>query len=590
MCYILRSLLPRLLLIMILALMATVLPASRVSAAEVIWEKYEVGTKGALYMDVPAFLGQSFTAIGAHNVTAVELYIEPQKLVDCLELNEGWMSVSIREAGCNDKPIGSDLLGPVSTNLYLNTTPHWEKFDFGDSIQVVPGHKYVIVIELDACAITYLYRDSNDGYKLGRQLKYNESTSTWDYFGHDLMFRVYGDDTDNTIYDFGDAPDDTDDDYKTLLASDGARHAIDPDLYLGSSVDEEADGQPNDTATGDDGDSNDDEDGITFTTPLVPGQECYFNAKVDSDVYPVYLSGWVDFDGNGTFDPGYETIMGQWAQSSSLKTWSFSVPYWYEFRGSTFARFRLTPCYSWDFCGPAGLAYGGEVEDYQVEILELDLGDAPDDWTDYFYETVLSNVGACHILGSGLYLGSGVDSDTDGQPNDTATGDDNDGNNDDDGVVFTSPIIPGEDCTVDITASGSGFLNAWVDFAGDGSWYEAEDNIFADEPLTSGLNQLTFTVPETALPGTTFARFRFDSDGIDISFGLAEDGEVEDYQVEIETEELPPSPPPPPLPLTVGGDVYPVNKMSLLLPWFALALTVVAAGILLVRRRVPGSK
>ena len=40
----------------------------------------------------------------------------------------------------------------------------------------------------------------------------------------------------------------------------------------------------------------------------------------------------------------------------------------------------------------------------------------------------------------------------------------------------------------------------------------------------------------------------------------------------------------------VGGEVFPVNKVALLIPWIALALVIVAAGILLVRRRAFGSK
>jgi len=59
--------------------------------------------------------------------------------------------------------------------------------------------------------------------------------------------------------DYGDAPDS----YSTVAASNGARHVV-GSLYLGASVDADADGQPDATATGDDTDGNDDEDGVTF--------------------------------------------------------------------------------------------------------------------------------------------------------------------------------------------------------------------------------------------------------------------------------------------------------------------------------------
>jgi len=40
----------------------------------------------------------------------------------------------------------------------------------------------------------------------------------------------------------------------------------------------------------------------------------------------------------------------------------------------------------------------------------------------------------------------------------------------------------------------------------------------------------------------------------------------------------------------VGGQLRPVNKIGLIVPWIALVLAIVAVGILLVRRRALGSK
>ena len=50
------------------------------------------------------------------------------------------------------------------------------------------------------------------------------------------------------------------------------------------------------------------------------------------------------------------------------------------------------------------------------------------------------------------------------------------------------------------------------------------------------------------------------------------------------TSEPPPSQPPPGD--TVGGDVYPANKTSLLIPWVALGIAILAGGVYLIRRRV----
>ena len=69
--------------------------------------------------------------------------------------------------------------------------------------------------------------------------------------------------------DFGDAPDPS---YPTLLQSNGARHVV-GGLFMGAAIDAEMDGQPDANASGDDLANIDDEDGVTFTTALVPGQQ-----------------------------------------------------------------------------------------------------------------------------------------------------------------------------------------------------------------------------------------------------------------------------------------------------------------------------
>ncbi len=78
---------------------------------------------------------------------------------------------------------------------------------------------------------------------------------------HDFGFRALE-------FDWGDLPDPP---YATLAASNGPNHEITSvgNCFLGGAPDSELDGQPNATATGDDLDVNgDDEDGVTFLTPL----------------------------------------------------------------------------------------------------------------------------------------------------------------------------------------------------------------------------------------------------------------------------------------------------------------------------------
>jgi hypothetical protein len=158
-----------------------------------------------------------------------------------------------------------------------------------------------------------------------------------------------------------------------------------------------------------------------------------------------------------------------------------------------------------------------------------DFGDA----LDHGYLTLLASNGARHTIVPGVFLGGTVDGESDGRPGASATGDDTAGTDDEDGVVFTSTLHAGHDATIDVTASTAGYLNAWVDFDGDGRFDNREDMIFADQALTRGVNRLSFRVPAHAVSTWTFARFRFSTRGLLNSFGPADDGEVEDYRVQI---------------------------------------------------------
>ena len=206
------------------------------------------------------------------------------------------------------------------------------------------------------------------------------------------------------------------------------------------------------------------------------------------------------------------------------------------------AVWRSTPTSPWvELRYPAGHQYYGDSIDMAFVVTTqttepnyLDFGDAP-----LPYPTTRAANGARHIVVPGILMGALIDSEPDGQPNATATGDDINGLADEDGVTFTTALMPGSWATVNVDltncAAGLGlFLNAWVDFDGNGSWADAGDQIFAGVGVAPGVvNSLTFWVPATAKTGTTFARFRL-STTQNLSYtGLATDGEVEDYSVSI---------------------------------------------------------
>ena len=164
-----------------------------------------------------------------------------------------------------------------------------------------------------------------------------------------------------------------------------------------------------------------------------------------------------------------------------------------------------------------------------VTVTGTDWGDAPDPR----YPTLAVSNGARHTIEAGFFLGSGIDSESDGQPDGAAMGDDNHGSDDEDGVVVTSAIIEGMATTVEVTASQDGMLDAWIDFDDNGSWSETGEQIFASEPLAAGVNTLSFAVPGATAPRVV-GRFRLSRSG-GLSFdGLANDGEVEDHEIAVD--------------------------------------------------------
>jgi hypothetical protein len=96
-----------------------------------------------------------------------------------------------------------------------------------------------------------------------------------------------------------------------------------------------------------------------------------------------------------------------------------------------------------------------------------------------------------------------------------------------------------------MTVAGGGFFNGWIDFDSDGSWVQSNEQIFTDVYLNAGTHELSFIVPPNSIAGISFARFRISSQtGLSYT-GLANDGEVEDYEVlivenpEIKWQQLP---------------------------------------------------
>ncbi len=165
--------------------------------------------------------------------------------------------------------------------------------------------------------------------------------------------------------------------------------------------------------------------------------------------------------------------------------------------------------------------------DFEVSL--YDYGDA----LDPPYPVLSSNNGAYHIIDGNIYLGTSVDAESDGNPTVNATGDDNAGIDDEDGVNFNTPLIAGQNAQVTIEVAGEGYLNAWIDFNVDYDWDDLGEHVIENMYALPGVHLFQFFVPPDAFIGEVFARFRFSIVPGNTPAGYGEVGEVEDYFIEI---------------------------------------------------------
>jgi len=162
----------------------------------------------------------------------------------------------------------------------------------------------------------------------------------------------------------------------------------------------------------------------------------------------------------------------------------------------------------------------------------IDFGDAPDT-----YLTSLAANGARHeIITNNPFLGSIVpDGEVDarlGLLSDDVNNDDSN-TDDEDGIAFVTGLARGLNNIILVTASTSGYLQAWFDWNRDGDFNDDNEQVFSDQSLIAGSNSLVVQVPIDAEIGASWSRFRFGSQtGIGFSGG-ATDGEVEDHVIEI---------------------------------------------------------
>ncbi|MFZ2281454.1 MAG: putative Ig domain-containing protein, partial [Prosthecobacter sp.] len=134
---------------------------------------------------------------------------------------------------------------------------------------------------------------------------------------------------------------------------------------------------------------------------------------------------------------------------------------------------------------------------------------------------------------------------TDGEPSVTAsslaTGDDNTGTDDEDGVTLPSSLVTGTSGSIIVnvtnTSGATVFLNAWIDYNKNGSLTDSGEQIASNTMIATGSSNsnrtINFTVPSGATLGNVGVRVRLTSTSSPTPLGLKGNGEVEDYLVQI---------------------------------------------------------
>lgn len=204
--------------------------------------------------------------------------------------------------------------------------------------------------------------------------------------------------------------------------------------------------------------------------------------------------------------------------------------------GSLPANPTLPVLFFWDVNGDNFVTVddANEILAQLDQPLLLDFGDAPTAAQSGYassYPTTLADNGARHHTGA-LRLGQMVDTETDGIPSADADGD----GDDEDGVIANTPLQPGQSTELAVTVTGSGKLDAWIDFNRDGDWEDVGEQVFDGIDVSMGVNTRSFTVPATVTSGELFGRFRLTSAGIGTPTGEAPDGEVEDHRFTVVTD------------------------------------------------------
>jgi hypothetical protein len=303
-------------------------------------------------------------------------------------------------------------------------------------------------------------------------------------------------------------------------------------LRLGALVDTEYAATTNAVATGDDITGSDDEDGVTLPAMTAGAPATIPTVVTNTTGSSAFLNAWIDYNNNGVFTDAGEQIATNTlvpnGTTNSTFNLSTTVPAAAVTGTNLGVRVRISSDNSPGSTGAGGV---GEVEDYVINI-----DDPTTDFGDYSLFGIVSST-----TNSRLRIGALTDTEYTATTNATATGDDITGVDDEDGVTFPS-MIAGAPATVSVvltnTTGASAFLNAWIDFNGNGSLADPGEQIVSNLLISNGTNNSTLSgsisIPTTTLTGVNLgARVMLTTAASPASTGSVGTGEIEDYVVNI---------------------------------------------------------
>ncbi|WP_163838811.1 CshA/CshB family fibrillar adhesin-related protein [Pseudoxanthomonas sacheonensis] len=85
---------------------------------------------------------------------------------------------------------------------------------------------------------------------------------------------------------------------------------------------------------------------------------------------PAFVAGWIDFDGNGSFDADDRSATATCPSGSGTVSLTWTIPADYTTQATSYMRLRLSPDEA-SIANPAGVAVNGEAEDYRLALPQI---------------------------------------------------------------------------------------------------------------------------------------------------------------------------------------------------------------------------